>query len=87
VTARRGPQARSLHDVCTDALGVNCGYCWAPPRQPCVSPEPGGYHVARFGRAMRRSVISGTDLLAILQVLGPFTDASLYVDKTPGGAQ
>jgi hypothetical protein len=87
VTARRGPQTRSLHDICTDALGVNCGYCWAAPRIPCVSPEQGGIHVARFGRAMRRGLISGPDLLAIVQTLGTFTDASLYLDKTPGGGR
>jgi hypothetical protein len=86
VTARRGPQIRTLSDICADALQVNCGYCWAAPRQPCVS-EPRGIHVARFGRAMRRGVISGTDLLAVLRTFSMFTDASVFVADTSGGAR
>ncbi len=49
---------------------------------PCT---PEGDHVARFGRAMRRGLISGADLIAVLQALDVFTNTTIVRD-VPGGA-
>jgi hypothetical protein len=66
-----------LGTVLTVAQRVNCGQCWAHPGEPCADAD-GGTHVARLGRANRRGVISGTDLVTILQSLGePFTSATV----------
>ena len=56
VSAPVAPLARSLPEICEDVRQVNCGECWQVPGTPCT---PGGDHVARFGRAMRRGLISG----------------------------
>jgi hypothetical protein len=45
---------------------------------PCT---PEGDHVARFGRAMRRGLISGPDLLAVLGALDAFTMATVICDE------
>jgi hypothetical protein len=96
----RAPAARSLHEICEDARRVNCGECWAVPGDECVytsipvsvpvalgTPVQSarGYHVARFGRAMRRGLISGADLIAVLRGLDAFTNSTLVYDELPGG--
>jgi hypothetical protein len=101
VTAPEAPAARSLHEVCKDARCANCGECWALPGDECVFTTapvsvpvtPGtpvqpvrGYHVARFGRAMRRGLISGPDLIAVLETLDAFTSGTVVYDETPGGS-
>ena len=53
------------------------------PGTPCT---PEGDHVARFGRAMRRGLISGPDLLAVLGTLDAFTMATVICDA-PDGAR
>ena len=98
----RAPAARSLHEVCEAARLVNCGECWAIPGDECVYTSapvsvpvtPGtavlsvrGYHVARFGRALRRGLISGPDLIAVLQGLDAFTNETVVYDETPDGAR
>jgi hypothetical protein len=83
VTAPRASAARSLHEICQAARRVNCGECWQVPGKPCT---PEGDHVARFGRAMRRGLISGPDLLAVLGALDAFTTATVIFDA-PGGAR
>jgi hypothetical protein len=45
-----------------------------------------GYHVARFARAMRRGLISGPELITVLQTVGAFTDSTVIYDLVPGGA-
>ena len=80
-TAASPPAARSLHEICEAARRVNCGECWQVPGKPCT---PEGDHVARFGRAMRRGLISGDDLIAVLQALDAFTSATILRD-VPGG--
>jgi hypothetical protein len=99
-TTARAPAARSLHEICEDARRANCGECWALPGDECVYTSipvsvpitPGtpvqtarGYHVARFGRAMRRGLISGADLIAVLRELDAFTNNTLVYDEPPGG--
>ena len=101
VTATRPPAARSLREICEDARRANCGECWALPGDECVYTTapvsvpvtPGtpvrpvrGFHVARFGRAMRRGLISGPDLLAVLGTLDAFTTATVICDA-PDGAR
>jgi hypothetical protein len=101
MTAAAVPQARSLHEICEAARRVNCGECWAIPGDECsytsipvsVPVTPGtpvqparGYHVARFGRALRRGLISGPDLIATLQGRDAFTAATVVYDQVPGGS-
>jgi hypothetical protein len=81
MTAPAMQQARSLHEVCEAARLVNCGECWTAPGKPCT---PEGDHVARFGRAMRRGLLSGPDLVAVLGQLDAFTTATVV--ETPGGS-
>jgi hypothetical protein len=84
VTAPEAPAARSLAGIWQAARQVNCGECWQVPGKPCTS-DPDGDHVARFGRAMRRGLIAGPELIAVLQSLDAFTSATIVCD-IPGGA-
>ena len=81
MTAQAVPQARSLHEVSELARLVNCGECWQVPGKPCT---PEGDHVARFGRALRRGLVTGPELIAVLQALDAFTSATIVCD-VPGG--
>jgi hypothetical protein len=96
VTATRPPAARSLHEICEDVRRANCGECWALPGDECVFTSvpasvpviPGtpvrpvrGYHVARFARAQRRGLISGPDLMAVLDTAGVFTTSTVIYDE------
>ena len=83
VTAPEAPAARSLAGICQAARQANCGECWQVPGTPCT---PEGDHVARFGRAMRRGLISGPDLLAVLGTLDAFTMVTVVCDA-PDGAR
>jgi hypothetical protein len=93
--------ARPLPEICEDARRVNCGECWALPGDECVyttvpvsvpvtrstAVRPvRGYHVARFGRARRRGLISGADFGAVTDAAVAFTSATVIYD-TPGGAR
>ena len=42
--------------------------------------------MARFARAMRRGLISGPELITVLQTVGAFTDSTVIYDLAPGGA-
>jgi hypothetical protein len=83
MTAPAVPQARSLHEICQAARRATCGECWQVPGKPCT---PEGDHVARFGRALRRGLISGPDLLAVLGTLDAFTTATV-ICGAPDGAR
>ena len=85
-TAARAPAARSLQEICASARLVNCGECWQVPGKPCTL-DPEGSHVARFGRAMRRGLVTGPELIAVLQALDAFTNTTIVFDTTPGGAR
>jgi hypothetical protein len=85
LTATSPPAARSLHEICELVRQANCGECWQVPGKPCTA-DPEGDHVARFGRAMRRGLISGPDLLAVLGTLDAFTTATVICDA-PDGAR
>lgn len=43
-----------------------------------------GYHVARFCRGFRRGLISGPDLITVLQAAGTFTLATVIWDEQSG---
>jgi hypothetical protein len=83
VTAPEALTVRPLPEIRAAARRVNCGECWQVPGKPCT---PEGDHVARFGRAMRRGLISGPDLLAVLGTLDAFTMATVICDA-PAGAR
>jgi len=83
-TAKPPPAARSLTEICRAVRQVNCGECWRAPGVPC-SQDPEGDHVARFARAMRRGLVSGAELIKVLQALDAFTSATVV--ETPGGAR
>jgi hypothetical protein len=85
-TAARAPAARSLREICEAARQANCGECWQVPGAPC-SQDPDGDHVARFARAMRRGLISGAELIAVLQPLGTFTGSTLVYGQPADGAR
>jgi hypothetical protein len=97
--AAKPPAARSLHEVCEAARMATCGECWAIPGDECVYTSipvsvpvtPGtpvlparGYHVARFGRALRRGLIRGPELIAVLQALDAFTNSTIVYDQAAG---
>ena len=84
VTATRPPAARSLAEICQAARQANCGECWQVPGVPCTA-DPEGDHVARFGRAMRRGLLTGSELVAVLGLLPRFSTATII--RTPGGAR
>jgi hypothetical protein len=101
-TAATPPTARTLHEICQDARQANCGECWALPGDECVYTTAPvsvpvtmgtpmrpvrGYHVARFCRGFRRGLISGPDLIAVLQAAGTFTLATVIWDQQPAGAR
>jgi len=97
------PAARTLAEICADVRLATCGECWALPGDECVFTTapvsvpvtPGtpvrpvrGYHVARFGRAQRRGLISGPDLMAVLDTAGAFTTSTvIYVEAGGRGAR
>jgi hypothetical protein len=80
-TKQAMPLVRSLAEVCQAARQANCGECWQMPGKPCT---PEGDHVARFGRAARRGLITGPELVAVLAAFDVFTTATIVL--TPGGA-
>jgi hypothetical protein len=79
-TAARPAAIRSLPEICEAVRQANCGECWQVPGKPCTR-NPEGDHVARFGRAMRRGLISGPELIAVLGALDAFTNATVV--ETP----
>jgi len=84
VTAPSTQTTRSLQEICQAARQANCGECWQQPGTPCMH-DPEGDHVARFGRAARRGLITGPELVAVLADFYVFTTATIV--KTPDGAR
>jgi hypothetical protein len=76
--------SRALRAVCAAARSVPCGHCSAPAGQPCLtSGGQEGYHLARFGRARARRLITADGMAVAIMAAGPvFTPASLIT----GGA-
>ena len=76
--------ARTVRDICADALGATCGHCWRNHGIPCGGA--GAVHVSRLSRAQECGLISGTDLMAVLGALDAFTEATVVSDETIGAA-
>jgi hypothetical protein len=89
VTAPPTSAPRSLHEILVAASMARCGECWKEPGVPCAHSPVGdeGFHVARLGRGMRRGLISGDELIAVLQALDAFTNATIVYNELPGGAR
>jgi hypothetical protein len=69
---------RTLADTIGDTRAVPCGQCWAQPPTPCAKGGPPGYHLARFGRARRRGLLSEADLAVVLEAAGyVYTNATI----------
>jgi hypothetical protein len=77
--------APSLHEILERVRMATCGQCWKEPTIPCALGPDGaaGYHVARLSRAMRRGLISGQELVGVLQTLVTFDNATLVFDVAP----
>ena len=85
-TMTAGPPAvRPLPEILAAVCRANCGHCWQHPGTPCAQGPDGadGYHVARLSRAMRRGLITGRELVAVLQALVTFDSATLVFDIAP----
>lgn len=82
VTAPPASAARSLHEILVAASMARCGQCWKEPGVPCAHSPVGdeGFHVARLGRGMRRGLITGRELVSVLQTLVAFDSATLVYD-------
>lgn len=82
VTAPPTSAARSLHEILVAASMARCGQCWKEPGVPCAHSPVGdeGFHVARLGRGMRRGLITGRELVSVLQTLVAFDSATLVYD-------
>ena len=82
-----GNEARTLCEITSDVIRATCGQCWAHPGTPCaVRNGVPGVHVARLGRAARRGLITGRELLAVLHGIGVFRLDTLIWDEPAGGA-
>jgi hypothetical protein len=76
---------RTRHALCEQgAVMVPCPHCWARRGTPCVTglgiSGPVGYHVARFGRARRRGLLTEAELAALLDSLDAFTTETIVQD-------
>jgi hypothetical protein len=85
VTAPPASAVRPLPEILAAVRRANCGHCWTLPGIPCALGPDGadGYHVARLSRAMRRGLISGRELVAVLQDLTVFDSATVVYDVAP----
>jgi hypothetical protein len=79
------PSAPSLHEILERVRMANCGECWQELGSPCATGPDGadGYHVARLSGAMRRGLISGRELVGVLQALVTFDNATVVYDVAP----
>ena len=84
-TLATAPPVRPLPEVLEAARQVNCGHCWKEPGPPCATSPAGagGVHVARLDRAFRRGLVSGPELVAVLQALTAFTSDTVVYDVPP----
>ena len=76
--------SRALRQVCLAARSLPCGHCGAAAGQPCLASRGReGYHLARFGLARTRRLITADGMAAAIMAAGPvFTPATVIT----GGA-
>src|ERR1035438_3640787 len=76
---------RTMAEIIDDAQPCDCGHCWARPGVPCATGSPGGGHVARLARAVRRGRVTDNthvrdQVLAVLAAAGtPMSTPDLQV--------
>lgn len=58
-------ESRSLADITDNAMLADCGWCWSHPTEPCDTANPGGMHVERYDKALRRGLISAVDMAVV----------------------
>lgn len=83
------PAARPLADILEAVRWVTCGHCNEVPGLPCAMhpvTRAVGCHAARFAMAFRCDLISGADLIAALDSVLTFTNATVIFDAPAGGA-
>jgi hypothetical protein len=82
VTAPPTEAVPSLHQILERTRMATCGHCWNEPGIPCAIGPDGahGHHVARLSRAMRKGLITGQELVGVLQDLAVFDSATLVYD-------
>ena len=68
---------RTMTEIIADAQPCDCGSCWARPGIPSDTDQPGGTHIARLARAVRRGRITAADLGLALAGFDVFTGASV----------
>lgn len=76
--------ARSLRDILGAARTVDCGQCRQSSGQPCAYTPAGadGVHVGRLARAFRGGLVSGQELITVLQAVVCFTARTVvYQDQ------
>lgn len=65
-----------------------CGQCWAGHLEPCTVPPgagPGSYHLARYGRAARRGLISDAELAVVHASAGCPPGPAAVIDLASSG--
>jgi hypothetical protein len=87
-TVSSPPAARSLREILGAARMINCAQCWQAPGQPCAHSTAGshGIHVARLARAFRRGLVSGPELITVLQAVVCFTLSTVVYQDQPADA-
>lgn len=79
-TTTTEPRA-DLARICAATSTIACPECQRRPDSPCrARGRRRGWHVARFGLAMKVGVITGPDLLTVLRTVGVFTPATIVED-------
>lgn len=63
-------ECRPLGEIAENAMLADCGYgaCWAEHLEPCKAE---GIHLARFGRAWVKGLITDADMAVVTAQAGP----------------
>ena len=84
-TAVGPPAGRSLREILAAARMITCGQCWQAPGGPCAHSPAGspGVHVARLASAFRGGLVSGPELITLLQAVTVFTATTVIYQDEP----
>lgn len=85
MTTTSATTSRALRQLCLSARTVPCRHCDATAGQPCAaSGGREGYHLARFGLARTRGLITADGMAAAIMAAGPvFTPATVITGGAP----
>jgi len=88
VTAPPTHAMRPLPEILAAVRRATCGECWQHPGTPCAQSPSGadGMHVARLTRAFRRGLVSGPELVTVLQAVVGFTLSTVVYGDQPDPA-